>query len=162
MSERRWLYKKVVFAGTFDHLHEGHRHLLRTALRIGEKVSIGLTTDKMLEQKSEQEHIQSYKERESELQAFLQKESNSNQFSIFPIDTKEGGADRMEDLEALVVSDEIKVVNNAFEINELRAANGLSRFHIIVVPRIRTRDGRPLSSSRRRHGEDFKRDEIVF
>ncbi|MHA2161514.1 MAG: pantetheine-phosphate adenylyltransferase [Candidatus Thorarchaeota archaeon] len=156
------MYKKVVFAGTFDHLHEGHRHLLRTALRIGEVVSIGLTTDKMLEHKSEQEHIQSYKERESELEAFLQKESKDNRFSIFPIETKEGGADKMEDLEALVVSDEIKVVSNAFEINELRARNGLSRFHIIVVPRIRTQDGRPLSSSRRRHGEDFPSDDIVF
>ena len=61
----------------------------------------------------------------------------------------------MEDLDALIVSDEMSVVNNAFAINELRAQDGLHRFHIIVIPRVRSEDGQPLSSSRRRDGESF-------
>ncbi|GAG97631.1 unnamed protein product, partial [marine sediment metagenome] len=37
--------------GTFDHLHEGHKFLLKTALSISEYVEIGLTTQKLLEKK---------------------------------------------------------------------------------------------------------------
>jgi len=161
MSEAS-LYEKVVFAGTFDHLHEGHKHLLRTAIRLGRKVAIGLTSDTMLEHKSKRHLVQSYKERHAELQEFLKTECDITRYSIFPIDTKEGGADVMENLDALIVSDEISVVQNAFEINEKRSENGFRRFHIIVVPRVRTSDGRPLSSSRIRDGEEFESGSLVY
>jgi len=153
MIER--LYKKVVFAGTFDHLHEGHKYLLRTALKLGNFLAVGLTTDRLLEHKKNKSKIQSYEERHRHLDLFLRSEAEEERFEIFPIDTKEGGADKMEDLEALIVSDEISVVNNAFEINEIRAKNGLQRYHIIVIPRVRSEDDRPLSSSRIREGESF-------
>ncbi len=162
MGTSMGLYKRVVFAGTFDHLHQGHKHLLLTALRLGEKVGIGLTTDKMLSGKKEADKIQSYEERFRALDEFLSMHASRDKYEIFPIETKEGGADKMEDLEALVVSDEIRVVENAFEINRLRAKNGLKRFHIIVVPRVRTKDGRPLSSSRIRDGESFNGEELVY
>jgi cytidyltransferase-like protein len=148
-------YKKVVFAGTFDRLHEGHKHLLRTAMRLGERVAIGLTTDKMLSSKINRAVIQPFDERKKALLDFFAEEGRADTCEVFAIETKEGGADTMSDLEALIVSDEIEVVNNAFAINELRAKNGLKRFHIIVVPRVRTQDGRPLSSSRMRLGEEF-------
>ncbi|MFW9849279.1 MAG: pantetheine-phosphate adenylyltransferase [Candidatus Thorarchaeota archaeon] len=150
-----WLYKKVVFAGTFDHLHEGHKYLLRTAMKLGEQVSIGLTSDKLLAHKKNRDKIQSFDERKLALETFFEAENASNRCQIFPIDTKEGGADKMEDLEALIISDELSVVNNAFAINEMRAKNGLTRFHILIIPRVRSEDGRPLSSSRLRDGESF-------
>ena len=148
-------YKKVVFAGTFDHLHEGHKYLLRTAFNLGEKVGIGLTTDSMAQRKREKDKIQSYQKRHDQLEDFIKSEFEIKRCTIFPIDTVEGGADEMEDLEAMIVSDEMSVVKNAFEINEKRAHKGFRRFHIIVVPRIRSADGRPLSSSRIRSGEKF-------
>ncbi len=150
-----WLYKNVVFAGTFDHLHDGHKYLLRTAMKLGEKVGIGLTSDELLTQKKTKEKVQSFEERRQALVKFFEEEEASDRCRIFPIETKEGGADKMEDLEALVISDELSVVNNAFAINELRAKNGLTRFHILVIPRVRSEDGRPLSSSRIREGESF-------
>jgi len=156
------LYGKVVFAGTFDHLHDGHKHLLRTAFRLGQKVAIGLTSDTMLENKSRKHLVQSYSERHGKLKEFLKSECDVNKCLVFPIDSKEGGADEMEDLEALIVSDEISVVQNAFEINEKRLENKLRRFHIIVVPRVRTTDGRPLSSSRIRDGEEFDSESLVY
>ncbi len=157
-----WLYGKVVFAGTFDHLHSGHKHLLRTAFSLGEKVAIGLTTDKMLSDKRNLEAIQTFEQRSHALLNFFESENVSHRCAIFPIETKEGGADKMEDLEALIVSDEISVVNMAFSINELRVKNGLKRFHIIVIPRVRTTDERPLSSSRFREGESFDDKELVY
>ncbi len=156
------IYKKVVFAGTFDHLHQGHKHLLLTALKLGEFVAIGLTTDKMLAAKKGADKIQSYEERYRALNEFLSQHATHDRYEIFPIETKEGGADTMKDLDALVVSDEIKVVKNAFEINRLRAKNGLRRFHIVIIPRVRTKDGRPLSSSRIRSGETFDESELVY
>ena len=153
---------KVVFAGTFDHLHEGHKHILRTAFKLGKQVDIGLTTDAMLEFKSDRHLIQPYDERKGVLEKFIEEELDPDRFSVFPIHTTEGGADKMEDLEALIVSDEIGVVQTAFDINQMRTENDLRRFHIIVIPRVRTEDGRPLSSSRIRRGETFHEDELVY
>ncbi len=162
LQEFLGLYGKVVFAGTFDHLHEGHKHLLRNASKLGKRVAIGLTSDRMLDTKSKKHLVQSYAERYGELESFLKAEGIKEKCSIFPIDTVEGGADEMEDLEALIVSDEIKVVENAFGINDKRIRNGLKRFHTIVIPRVRTPDGRPLSSSRIRDGEEFDVGTLVY
>lgn len=161
-EQEYWPYKRVIFAGTFDHLHEGHKYLLRTALRLGERVDVGLTTDEMLRSKEQREKIQSYKEREENLWTFLETEGARHRCTIFPINTVTGGADKMENVDALVVSDEIKVVENAFMINDLRGENGLRRFHIIVIPRVRTKDGRPLSSSRIRAGETFDDADLIY
>ncbi len=152
----------MVFAGTFDHLHEGHKHIIRTAFRLSKTVALGLTTDQMLAYKSDRKLIQSYDERYRELEKFIQSEFDINRCKIFPIETTEGGADKMKDLEALIVSDEIGVVQNAFDINQMRIDNGLRRFHIIIIPRVRTKDGRPLSSSRTRRGEIFHEDELIY
>nr|KXH70706.1 MAG: hypothetical protein AM325_10925 [Candidatus Thorarchaeota archaeon SMTZ1-45] len=116
----------------------------------------------MLEYKSDRKLIQSYDERYAELTKFIQSEFDIERSSIFPIETTEGGADKMKDLDALIVSDEIGVVQNAFDINQMRIDNNLKRFHIIVVPRVRTKDGRPLSSSRLRRGEIYHEDELIY
>jgi phosphopantetheine adenylyltransferase len=116
----------------------------------------------MLQKKKNKHLIQSYAERHEELENFINIECDEERCSIFPIDTKEGGADKMEDLEALIVSDEIGVVQNAFDINQKRIDNGLKRYHIIIIPRVRTPDGRPLSSSRIRDGETFDLDSLIY
>ena len=151
-----------MFAGTFDHLHEGHKHIIRTAFKLSKTVGLGLTTDQMLEYKSDRKLIQPYNVRHAELMKFIQSEFDIERASIFPIETTAGGADKMKDLDALIVSDEIGVVQNAFDINQLRVDNGLQRFHIIVIPRVRTKDGRPLSSSRIRRGEIFHEGDLLY
>jgi pantetheine-phosphate adenylyltransferase len=156
------MYNNVVFAGTFDRLHEGHKHIMRTAFRLGQHVAIGLTTDKMLYSKSNRENIQSYEERYYELEQFLKAECDIERASIFPIETKEGGGDTLEDLDALIVSDEIGVVQNTFDINQLIINNGLRRFHIVIIPMVRSLDGRPLSSSRIRAGEVFDTENLIY
>lgn len=116
----------------------------------------------MIQYKSDKQLIQKYDERYAELKRFISSQFDEERSSIFPIDTKEGGADKMKDLEALIVSDEIGVVQNAFDINQMRIDNGLPRFHIIVIPRVRTSDGRPLSSSRIRRGETFHENDLIY
>ena len=162
MEDGQWQYKKVVFAGTFDRLHEGHKHIIRTAFRLSKTVSLGLTTDTMLQYKSDRDLIQKYDVRYAELEKFIKSKFDLERGSIFPIATTEGGADKMKDIDALIVSDEIGVVQNAFDINQMRIDNGLRRFHIIIIPRVQTADGRPLSSSRIRRGETFHEDELIY
>lgn len=116
----------------------------------------------MLQYKSNKHLIQSFRERHGEIEDFVKIECDEDRCTIFPIDTKEGGADTMEDLEALIVSDEIGVVQNAFDINQMRIDNGLKRYHIIIIPRVRTPDGNPLSSSRKRNGEIFDPDTLIY
>jgi pantetheine-phosphate adenylyltransferase len=116
----------------------------------------------MLSYKSDRKLVQPFQERHDELERFIKSEFDIERANIFPIETTEGGADKMKDLDALIVSDEIGVVQNAFDINQLRFDNGLKRFHIIVIPRVRTKDGRPLSSSRIRRGEVFHDDELIY
>jgi len=136
--------------------------LLRTALKLGEWVGIGITTDRLLGEKTDPDRIQNFDERKKSVLEFVKKEGRSERCTMFAVDTKEGGAESMKGLEALIVSDEITVVANAFEINEKRAQNRLPRFHIVVVPRVRTEDGAPLSSSRIRRGESFDRKKLVY
>ncbi|TFG33540.1 pantetheine-phosphate adenylyltransferase [Candidatus Thorarchaeota archaeon] len=162
MGDDTYFYNNVVFAGSFDHLHEGHKHILRTAFRIGKNVAIGLTTDAMLYNKQQRDLIQPFSTRQTMLEDFIRAECDPNRCSIFPIETMEGGADKMEDLEALIISDEISVVQNAFDINQLRIDNGLKRFHIIIVPMVRTPDGQPLSSTRVRSGEVFDTKNLIY
>lgn len=125
-------------------------------------MAIGLTTDKMLQNKTNKHLLQSFEERHGEIENFIETECDADRCSIFSIDSKEGGADTMEDLEALIVSDEIGVIQNAFDINQMRVDNGLKRFHIIIIPRVRTPDGKPLSSSRKRSGDIFDPDTLIY
>jgi pantetheine-phosphate adenylyltransferase len=116
----------------------------------------------MLQYKTKKHLIQSFRERLSELEEFIKTEGDTERCTIFPIETKEGGGDTMEDLDALIISDEIGVVQNAFDINQLRIDNGLKRYHIVIIPRVRTADGRPLSSSRIRDGEIFDPKTLIY
>lgn len=125
-------------------------------------MGIGITTDRLLGEKTDPDRIQNFDERKKSVLEFVKKEGRSERCTMFAVDTKEGGAESMKGLEALIVSDEITVVANAFEINEKRAQNRLPRFHIVVVPRVRTEDGAPLSSSRIRRGESFDRKKLVY
>ncbi len=155
-------YEVVVFGGTFDRLHEGHRHLLRVALSLGNRVIIGLATERLIHDKELRELIQPYEERLRVLKEFLEREQAIDRCTIVPIDTKEGGADKMERLDAMVVSDDPAIVKNAFEINQLRMQNGLRRFHIVIVPLVKTPDNQPVSSTRIRRGERFDESQLIF
>ena len=116
----------------------------------------------MLQFKTKKHLIQSYEERYNGIEEFINSDCEPERCTIFPIETKEGGADKMDDLDALIISDEIGVVQNAFDINQLRIDNGLKRFHIVIIPRVRTADGRPLSSSRIRNGEVFDPETLIY
>ncbi|KAL8732346.1 MAG: hypothetical protein Q9181_003975 [Wetmoreana brouardii] len=81
-QESRAHHASVAVGGTFDHLHIGHKLLLSmTALTLnpavqpeaGRKraITVGITGDKLLENKKFREHLQDWHQRQAAVQAFL-------------------------------------------------------------------------------------------
>ena len=57
--------------GTFDHLHEGHKLLIKTALSISNNLVIGLTTEKLLKNKKFSLKLENYLTRKTNLEIFI-------------------------------------------------------------------------------------------
>lgn len=75
-------HKSVAVGGTFDHLHIGHKLLLSLTVFIlsptgpseskrKRSITVGITGDKLLENKKFREHLQDWYQRQAAVQAFL-------------------------------------------------------------------------------------------
>eukprot|EP00897_Mesotaenium_endlicherianum_P004119 jgi/Mesen1/3735/ME000204S02996 len=138
-------YKGVVVGGTFDHLHEGHKLLLRTAvglLAADGRLIIGLTEGALLSGKHLYELIQPYSERKAAVLSFIDSVSSSGQGQgqgqgpvqthIEPITQavpQRGSTD--PGLDCIVVSSE--TVSGARALNAARASNGVQPLELVVV-----------------------------
>ncbi|KAL8730871.1 MAG: hypothetical protein Q9166_003798 [cf. Caloplaca sp. 2 TL-2023] len=103
-------YDAVAVGGTFDHLHVGHKLLLSmTALVLNANVQpgaskkrsifVGITGDKLLENKQFSEHLQDWHQRQAAVQtfllAFLAVDPPSMQSSSSPQEASEGNQQRI-------------------------------------------------------------------
>jgi pantetheine-phosphate adenylyltransferase len=138
------IYKTTILGGTFDHFHKGHEALLKKAAETAKYLLIGLTTDEM-GQRSKKHLISTYAEREKNLATYL-REQGIKRFSIFPISDPYGPAITLNDIDAIVVSEETKV--RAKEINVKRRKKGLKPLKIVAIKQVLAEDGKPISSAR--------------
>ena len=145
-------FHRVVLGGTFDRLHRGHEALLATAFRLGEKVSIGLTSRRYLAQhpKPPGPPIASEDVRRRNLLRWLGQRYSRRRWQIVPIDDPYGGSVR-DGVDALVVSAD--TVRGGRAVNRARKRMGRSPVPLIVVPLVLADDLEPLSSRRIRAGE---------
>lgn len=143
----------VLIAGTFDGLHAGHRTLLTEAFRVGDRVTIGVTSDAFVAKfKSQtQKTIKSYQERTHNLEIWLRKQQLFERATIIPIDDPYEPAASMKNLDALIVTSETR--ERGEEINNLRQGLALSPLALIEVPMVPAEDGEPVSSTRLRNRE---------
>jgi pantetheine-phosphate adenylyltransferase len=133
--------------GTFDHLHEGHKFLLKTALSISESVEIGLTSQKLLEKKKYYSKLEDYKTRQENLKDFIKSFTNVERINIVEIknwDDMKGYAQDPE-YEGLIVSQE--TYENALKLNENREEIGLEPLILIVIPIFRDKNNQKISST---------------
>lgn len=156
-------YKHVVCGGTFDGLHKGHKKLLSKAFEVGERVTIGLTSDEFVVKfKYERVHfhtqknINLYKDRKYELVNWLEQERIRHRAKIVKIDDPYGptvpGSDVLpEEFQAIICSTETRA--NADKINSLRARAGWPVFEVVEIPVVMAGDGKPIASERIRDGE---------
>jgi pantetheine-phosphate adenylyltransferase len=144
-------YRRAVLGGTFDRLHAGHEALLRTALRLGRTVAIGVTTEAFLRQhpKPGGPRIQSYATRVRALRRWLRRQHASARVQLRPLEDPFGGSVE-EGVDVLVVSAE--TANGGRRVNAERRRRGLAAVPLEVVPLVLGDDLLPVSSRRIRLG----------
>ncbi|MFX1387590.1 MAG: pantetheine-phosphate adenylyltransferase [Promethearchaeota archaeon] len=141
------MLKKVGLGGTFDHLHEGHRLLLKTALSISELVEIGLTSQDLLKNKQYASKLEDYQTREENLKTYIESIADLKRINIVEIKNWADMDKYAQDpeYEGLVVSQE--TYENAIKLNENREKNGLNPLVIIVIPLLKDQDKNRISST---------------
>ena len=144
-------YRKVAVGGTFDLLHKGHICLVKKALKLGDSVTIGLTTDELLKANPKNHFIANFDERLSELIKFVTSVGALKRVKIVPLRDSYGPTIHDRELEALIVSYE--TIKNVGEINEIRHKKGLKPLEIVVLEAVFAEDGLPISTTRIRRGE---------
>lgn len=146
--------KVGVLGGTFDRLHQGHRHLLRTALETCVDVAIGLTTDEYLRSASKKGGaVLPYGERLATLASFLNSlgsEHGTSRWRVSPLNDAYG-ITLDEGTEALVVSEETAA--SAERIQEQRLRLGRKPLKLVIATVVTDASGERLSSTRIRRGE---------
>jgi cytidyltransferase-like protein len=143
-------YGHVAVGGTFDLIHSGHDEVLEKALEIGERVTIGLTTDELVSQMYKGHKVANYKARLSALKGFLSDRNALDRTEIVPLKDPFGSAAYESDFDAIVVSRETK--RGAEQINEIRRTKNMSELAIVVIEMVLGEDGIPISSTRIRKG----------
>ena len=144
-------FRKVAVGGTFDEFHRGHRVLLTKAFEIGERVAIGLCSDKFVVKMGKPHVTAPYAERLKELEAFLKDLGVSGRVEFVPLDDPFGTTLSGSCIEALVVSEETKSV--ALEINKKRREARLPQLGVVTVVMVPSENCAPISTTRIRRGE---------
>ncbi|ELY47536.1 phosphopantetheine adenylyltransferase [Natronorubrum sulfidifaciens] len=145
---------RVVVAGTFGPIHDGHRTLFEHALRFGEDgVVVALTSDDLaVETRHEPRPIPTFAERvqavTDEIDAI---DDWDRDVEIRELTSEHGIAAEDPAIDALVVSPE--TAPELEEINARRRERGLEPLSGIVAPYVLADDGERISSTRIVNGE---------
>ena len=133
--------------GTFDHLHEGHKLLLRTALSLSERVEIGLTTQELLKTKQYPSNLEDFKKRKEVLIKFISSITDLKRINIVEIKNWDDMDKYAQDpeYEGLIVSQE--TYENALKLNTNREKKGLKPLILIVIPLIKDEQNKKISST---------------
>jgi len=131
--------------GTFDHLHEGHKYLIKTALTFSKKVVIGLTVEELHKNKKFASKIEDFETRKEHLHEFIASIADPKRIEIIPLKDGYGPPINEPSYEAIIVSEE--TYNGALKINQIRVDKGFSPLIIIVIPMIKDSNNRIISST---------------
>lgn len=137
--------------GTFDPLHDGHKHLLKRSFEVagpGGHVIIGITSDSFACRKNHP--IRPFTIRKADLERYLSLTFHSTKWDVEPLNDRYGSAIDA-DFDALIVSEETLAV--AIEINKLRREKGRKKVDIHQISCVLAEDGHWISSTRIYRGE---------
>ncbi|MGM0592784.1 MAG: phosphopantetheine adenylyltransferase [Halobacteriota archaeon] len=151
---------RVVVAGTFGPIHDGHRALFRAALEHGDEgIVVGLTSD-ALANRTRNRPVPSYEDRERTVRREIDAIDEWNRDpTIVKLSDEYGVAVEDPSLDAIVVSPETR--DEVAEINERRIARGIGPLETILVPFVRADDGERISSTRVVRGEIDEHGEVT-
>lgn len=143
-------YRHIALGGTFDILHAGHKKLLAAAFEAGQRVTIGITTDKFCA-KLGINPLQNQYVRKKILYKFLKKLGLLDRAHLIFIEDIYGPTIVDKLYQALVVSKQ--TLSNALKINKKRVQLGFSKLDVVMVPLALAYNGKPISTTRIRSGE---------
>ncbi|MCJ7647906.1 MAG: pantetheine-phosphate adenylyltransferase [Candidatus Lokiarchaeota archaeon] len=141
------ILNKIGLGGTFDHLHDGHKYLLKIALSLSHNIEIGLTSQDLLKDKKFASKLEDYKTREVHLKNFIISFTDLKRVNIVEINDWDDMAKYSQDpeYEGLILSQETYL--NGVKLNELREKQGLKPIILIVIPLIRDNKKNKISST---------------
>lgn len=141
-------YRAVGLGGTFDHFHEGHAWFLQQAALLSDLLIVGITSEKMLTQKSHELAIEPVVVRQKNVQHFLK--SHHIKHEIVPLNSVEGPTLTDPRIEAVILTEDTE--RGGAYINQLRLAAGLSRLPVEVIPMKLSENQENISSQNVRTG----------
>lgn len=143
---------RVAVAGTFGPLHDGHRALLRTALKYGTGgLLVGVTSDAFA-RSSRTRAVPGFEKRVEDVVAELEDGDEwGRRWEVRELTSEHGIVTEEPSLDALVVSPE--TVPELAEINDERRAKGFEPVDGIVAPYVLAEDGERISSTRMAQGK---------
>lgn len=145
------MFDSIFLGGTFDQLHKGHDTILRRAFGLGERVTVGMTSDEFIKRyKSNEIKHKSFTDRRQNLTDWFRENKLSDRSEIIPIDDPFEPA-ASGNYQALIVTSENR--SRGEEINIKRSAKNLPPLTLIEVPMVIADDGQPISSTRIRQGK---------
>jgi pantetheine-phosphate adenylyltransferase len=136
----------IFVAGTFDRFHDGHKYLLNEAIKRGEKVTIGVTSDLFVKTYKHIPNAESFPVRKQRIEEW----GNGKNISIISIDDPYEPA-ASANYDALIVTKDNRKTGE--EINQKRKAKKLHKLTLIEIPLLPAHDGAAISSTRIRSGE---------
>ncbi len=142
-------FQHVVVAGTFDHFHSGHQHLLKTAYLNSRFVSCGILENP--EKKILSSQIQKFKSRQKTIRNFLQKNNLLLRTKTFPLSDLYGPTLKKTSIQAVVATHES--FSGVQQINQRRKNFNLKPLACLLSNLIYTNDNRRLSSTLIRLGQ---------
>ena len=131
--------------GTFDRLHDGHKLLIETALKVSNKVVIGLTTQKMLKRKKYASKIEDYETRKKNLENFISSIADLDRVEVIELNNPYGPPIKEPEYEGIIASEETFL--NSVRLNDLRVANGFKPLIVVLIPMVMGKSERRLSST---------------
>jgi len=141
-------FNHVVCGGTFDHLHRGHKKLLKNCFIEGKKVTIGLASGALLRHKQYKGSIQSYTLRKKQILDYAL--SQQKEVTVVRLTNIFGPTITDNSFEALFVTKD--TAQGAKMINIKRKELGMKPLSVRIIPFVYDESHEKISSERIRQG----------
>ncbi|WEJ95996.1 phosphopantetheine adenylyltransferase [Yamadazyma tenuis] len=122
----------VAVGGTFDHLHDGHKILLSSAVFLAKnKVIVGITDDELLKNKKYKQYLELFEKRLEITTKFLKKIASNQTFDLYKIVDICGPTGYIKGIDCLVLSKES--ASGGEFVNNFRKSIGYPKLTVYAI-----------------------------